>query len=378
MNHTFKLSGAAAALYLVIPAAAQYKAQQTGDVVRLEDAKTQTVVSIVTSVGNEVYEMKVKGQDVLQFNYPSLDEFKSRPGLSGIPFLGPWANRLDEQAFYANGKKYPFNMELGNVRGDHPIHGFLTTNNQWQVLEVKSDANAAWVTSRLEFYRQPSWMAQFPFAHTIEITHKLQNGVLEVMTRVQNLSTEPMPLSIGFHPYFKLTDSPREEWTISVPARSQWLLAPDKIPTGETEAIEKFFPNPRAAALKDYSLDHVFGDLIRDGSGRAIASVQGKSQKLEVMLGPNYRAIVVFSPGSGGRGAAPPAPAGQAAKQAPAAAGGRGGRGGVQDRNFIAFEPMVGITDAMNLAHKGLYKELQSIAPGQTWQESFWVRPSGY
>jgi aldose 1-epimerase len=39
---------------------------------------------------------------------------------------------------------------------------------------------------------------------------------------------------------------------------------------------------------------------------------------------------------------------------------------------------MVAPTDALNLAHKGLYKELQSIAPGETWQESFWVRPVGF
>ena len=39
---------------------------------------------------------------------------------------------------------------------------------------------------------------------------------------------------------------------------------------------------------------------------------------------------------------------------------------------------MAGITDALNLAHKGLYRELQSIPPGQAWQESFWVRPSGF
>ena len=138
--NTLKFSAAATlAVCLAVPAAAQNKAQQTGDVVRLEDAKTQTIVSIVTSVGNEAYEMKVKGQDVLQFNYASLDEFKSRPGLSGIPFLGPWANRLDEQAFYANGKKYPFNMELGNVRGDRPIHGFLSSTKEWQVVEVKAE-----------------------------------------------------------------------------------------------------------------------------------------------------------------------------------------------------------------------------------------------
>jgi aldose 1-epimerase len=39
---------------------------------------------------------------------------------------------------------------------------------------------------------------------------------------------------------------------------------------------------------------------------------------------------------------------------------------------------MTGITDAINLAHKGLYKGLQTIAPGATWQESFWIKPSGF
>ena len=38
---------------------------------------------------------------------------RTQPSMSGIPFVGPWANRLDEQAFYANGKRYPFDMELG-------------------------------------------------------------------------------------------------------------------------------------------------------------------------------------------------------------------------------------------------------------------------
>ena len=35
-------------------------------------------------------------------------------------------------------------------------------------------------------------------------------------------------------------------------------------------------------------------------------------------------------------------------------------------------------TDAMNLAQKGLYKELQSIPPGGSWEASFWVKPSGF
>lgn len=379
----------AAVLYLAIPAFAQYTAQSDGDVVRLEDAKSQTVVSIVTSVGNVTFEMKVRGTNVLYFPSASLEEFKGRPSLSGIPFLGPWANRLDEDAFYANGKKYIFNMELGNVRGANPIHGFLSSSNHWQVVEVKADRDSAWVISKLEFYRYPDYMAQFPFAHTIEMTHRLKDGVLQVTTKVQNLSVEPLPLSIGFHPYYHLTDSPREDWTLKVGARNHWLLGPGKIPTGETESIEKFFPNPDAVSLKDYSLDDVFGDLIRDSSGRAMVSVQGKSQRIEIALGPNYQNAVLFSPGAGGRGGrgGPAAQGGQGnAPGAGVSAGGRdgaaanaGGRGrGPQDRNFIAVEPMASITDAINLAHKGVYKDLQFIAPGRTWQESFWIRPSGF
>ena len=31
---------------------------------------------------------------------------------------------------------------------------------------------------------------------------------------------------------------------------------------------------------------------------------------------------------------------------------------------------MAGITDSMNLAQRGLYKDLQHVAPGGTWQET--------
>ena len=48
------------------------------------------------------------------------------------------------------------------------------------------------------------------------------------------------------------------------------------------------------------------------------------------------------------------------------------------DRGFLAIEPYAGITDSMNLAQKGIYKDLQTIAPGGRWEESFWVTPSGY
>jgi aldose 1-epimerase len=356
MTFTVALARLALALVVVLmavgmpaPASGQapYAVRQNGEVRQLEDVRHKIVVSIVPSIGNIAFEMKVNGTNVLRFPYASLQEFRGKPRLSGIPFLGPWANRLDEQAFYANGKKYPFNMELGNVRGERPIHGLLSFASQWKVTDAGADARAAWVTSRLDFAKEQAWMTQFPFAHAIEMTYRLEDGALEVSTTIENQGTEPMPISIGFHPYFQISDATRDAWTVAVGAKTQWLLSPEKIPTGETKPIEQFFPNPQQVTLGEFDLDHVFGDLVRDGTGLAVMTVKGKSQRIDVAFGPNYKAAVIYAP-----------------------------KGPNQD--FICFEPMAGITDAMNLAHRGLYKELQTLAPGQKWQESFWVRPTGF
>jgi aldose 1-epimerase len=369
-------------------AQARYSAKQIGDIVQLRDNRADMTVSVMTSHSN-AYEMVVKGQNLIRMTFASVDDFRARPGLNGIPLLAPFANRLDEQAFYANGKKYNFDMELGNVRGTIPIHGYLSAAKDWKLVEAKADGKAAWVTTKLEFYRNPQWMKQFPFAHTFQMTYRLEDGVLEVQTRIENLSIEPMPVAIGFHPYFQLTDSTREDWTLSIGAKTQWLLAPNKIPTGETEPIEKFLPDPHAVPLKDFDLDHVFGDLERDAQGRAVMTVKGKTQQLDVLLGPNYRAVVLYSPnpanarggGAGGRGrggAAGGEVVAQPAAPTPPSVPLTGTNAVLPNRGFIAFEPMVGITDSMNLAQKGLYKELQSIPPGGTWQESFWLRPRGF
>ena len=343
-----------------VPAHAQrYSATRDGETVTLVDRQTDTVVTVVPSVGNIATGMRVKGHQVLRYQHASLADFRARPGQTGIPFMGPWIGRLDEQAFYANGHRHAFDMSLGNVRGEVPIHGFLTATDLWRVTALEATPTAAVVTSRLEFYRQPAWMRQWPFAHTVEITYRLADGVLEVVTAVENLSAEPMPLSIGFHPYFQLTDTPRDEWQIAVAAKTRWLLDARKLPTGQTEPTEVLLPGPRVG-LRDYSLDEVFTDLVRDGEGRSTMTVWGKAQRLDVVLGPRYRTVVVWAPNPSGKG--------------------RGGQGDspAAERNFICFEPMAALANGLNMAHRGQYKELQSIPPGETWRESFWVRPSGF
>jgi aldose 1-epimerase len=201
-----------------------YETTMQDEVVSLADHEHAIAMAVARHVGNMAISLTVRGHELLHWPYRSLTDFAAAPRLCGIPFLAPWANRLDEPAFYANGRRYAFDMDLGNVTGAIPIHGFLGTTSAWEVVEHRADATAAWLTSRLEFFRQPAWMKQFPFAHTIDMTYRLAGGVLEVTTTIENLSVDPMPVSIGYHPYFRLTDSPRDDWSISVAARTHWRL----------------------------------------------------------------------------------------------------------------------------------------------------------
>ena len=341
----------AAALLAALPLmteAANYTAQRVTvdgiEVVRLTDASHKAQVSIAPTLGNNAYEFLVNGKNAMWFPVSNLAEFKAKPTFSGNPFLAPWANRLDHDGFYANGKHYTLNPHLNNYRRDgakQPIHGLLSYASEWKVTNVSADAKGAEVTSRLEFWRYPDFMAQFPFAHTIDMTYRLREGVLEVETSIENHSAETMPVSVAFHPYFKLHDSPRNSWKVTLPAKESYVLSSSLVATGEKKAMPYKNPQP----LEGVSLDDVLGGLMPAENGRTEFAVEGAKQRIAVIFGPKYPVSVVYSP---------------------------------KDRDFICFEPMSGPTNAFNLKQAGKYDNLQSIPPGSKWRESFWIRPTGF
>lgn len=276
--------------------------------------------SIEPSFGNNAWSMIAGGREILWRPHATLADWHP-PALGGVPLLAPWANRLDQEAFYANGRKYLLNPELGNLRFDAnhlPIHGLVLFAREWEVIRN----GASYVTSRLEFWRFPEWMAQFPFAHAIEMTHRLEGGSLEIETAVENLSAEPMPLSLGYHPYFQLDGVPRDEWKLRVPAREEVLLSDKLIPTGERKVVAQLGP----------VLDSVFTSL----TGEEFV-LEGRDQRVAVRFGPKYPVAIVYAP---------------------------------QGRPFICFEPMTALTNAFN---SGFDSGLHHIAPGDTWRESFWI-----
>jgi len=293
-------------------------------------AEGDLAVRIDPDFGNNAFSFEVRGHEILW-----KPEGWPQPSLGGIPLLAPWANRIDGDAYSANGQRYQLNRSLENLRYDAnhlPIHGLLAFAGGWKTVAQ----DAASVTSRLEFWRFPRWMAQFPFAHAIEITHRLQNGSLEIGTAVENLSQEPMPLAIGYHPYFQLTDSPREEWVVHLAAREHVTLSEKLVPTGETRPIrfDDRFP------LSGRALDDMFTGLTGDAF-----RLQGREQRILVRYGEKFPVAVVYAP---------------------------------RGQSLVCVEPMTALTNAFNLDQAGIKTGMQRIAPGETWRERFWITPEGF
>lgn len=331
-------------------AAPRYKAEKRSDagteIVQLTDSLRGEQVSIVPSFGNRAYEFKVHGKNLLYFplaNAAALSQDATQ-GFNGIPFLAPWANRLSGGAFWANGKRYLLNPELGTLRvsaNKIAIHGMLSSSPRWELEEVKADGNSARVTSRFVFWKYPDLLANWPFAHEYRMTYILRNGQLEIATEVINRSAEPMPVVLGYHPYFNILGTPRTEATIHIPARMHVETDGQLLATGITSANTL----PDRIPLRDYTLDDGFTDLVRDDKGHATFSFEARGKKIQVLYGPKFRVGLVYAP---------------------------------PGKEFVCFEPMAGITNALNLAHDGKYSELQTVAPNGTWRESFWIRYEGF
>jgi aldose 1-epimerase len=316
----------------------------------LLDAQRKMDFGIVPDIGNFAYEFKVNGKDVLI----APDSFKSYLEKHwfgwGIPFLAPYANRIDQDYYYFRGKKYLLNDALGNVLrvppNNYPIHGLLVYDPRWEVAKTGgSNAQGAFITSRLEFYKYPDLAAQFPFAHVYEVTYRLKDGKLECATKVTNAGKAAMPVHFGYHPYFR-PDGPREEWTLGIGAKTYWLVTKPLIPTGETEPTEKFLPGSTTSmTLGKTFVDAGFSELARDANGLGHIWVKGKTQKVEVVYGKEFDYAIVYAP---------------------------------LDNTLLCIEPQTGPTNAFNLEHEGKFKGLIVLEPGKTFHASYWIIPSGF
>jgi galactose mutarotase-like enzyme len=137
----------------------------------------------------------------------------------------------------------------------------------------------------------------------------------------------PVPASFGFHPYVGIPGLPRDEWRLSLPAMQRLELDARGIPTGRDAA----FPGLDAplAGL-------AFDDAYAAPDERMSLSIAGAGRRIAVEFVEGYRYAQVYAP---------------------------------MGRDFIALEPMVATTNALNSG-----RGLRLVPPGTRFRAVFRIR----
>ncbi|TAM64145.1 aldose 1-epimerase [Mycobacterium sp.] len=254
-------------------------------VVTLRDPESSVTAQFVPEAGMIGTSLSDAGVELLG-QRRGLDAYITDGKTMGIPILYPWANRLGENTYAAQGATVTLTPGENGVRADPnglPIHGVLAAYPGWRV----TDETANELTARVDFGADPRLLESFPYPHVLTVAVRLVDRTLTVRTTVAATAASAVPLCFGFHPYLQLPGVPRGEWIIETPALRHLRLDDKGLPTGEA--------TPRLAreeALRDKTFDDAY-DRVTDG---AVFAVSGGGRRLEVHFERGYPAAQIFAP----------------------------------------------------------------------------------
>ena len=164
----------------------------------LKDEEADAYLEVVPARGGIITRWQICGEDIL---YLDTERFKD-PNLSvrgGVPILFPICGNLPDNSYQHQGRNYTLKQ-----------HGFAR-DLPWQVSKQSSETAASLT---LELNSNPATRQVYPFDFQLIFTYQLQGNSLKIHQKVINLSPERMPFSIGFHPYFQVTDKTRLSFDI--------------------------------------------------------------------------------------------------------------------------------------------------------------------
>jgi galactose mutarotase-like enzyme len=281
--------------------------------------------TFVPSVGMIGCSLRHRGEELLgQRN--GLQRYAESGSTMGIPLLYPWANRLSGMRYEAAGRVVELDPASPLLRRDAnglPIHGLLSASKHWRVVASKASSERALLRAELPFGAHPELLAPFPFPHDLALEVALQGSSLTITTTVRPTGDTPVPISFGFHPYFRLPGVPRREWIVGLPVNRELAVDGRGIPTGESKPVRI-----ATGALADRSYDTGYAELDREPF-----VLEGGGRRLAVRFVEGYPFAQIY------------APAGS---------------------ELISYEPMTAPTNALASG-----RDLTLVAPGSEYRATF-------
>jgi len=213
------------------------------------------------------------------------DFYDLKSATLGGAILVPYANRIRGK-LSADGKSIVTQVNgktislPANMQAKHPdaekvaIHG-LILDAKFQDVNVTKSGDDSRVTATLHGGNfDGRWFSKTD----VTVTTSLAANAVELDVQLKNVGDEPLPASVGWHPYFIFPGGDRQQGRLHIPAKRRALVNnyEDVFPTGKTEALAGTpydFTAAKGAPLGTQFLDDSFVDLDRQPDGSVIAEI---------------------------------------------------------------------------------------------------------
>jgi galactose mutarotase-like enzyme len=153
----------------------------------IQNADRSIAAEVLPEFGGMVAKLRVDGRNVLFLDENRLAE---SPGLAGgIPVLFPFAGRTKNDSYEINA--VPYHM---------PMHG-VVKNRSFLIKEQSEDTVTVWTKQDEALLSE-----NYPFLFILELSYRVIDTALELTAHIENRSGEPLPHTLGLHPYFKASN----------------------------------------------------------------------------------------------------------------------------------------------------------------------------
>lgn len=273
------------------------------------------------------------------------DDFAGNAAFSfGAAILAPYANRITgtdvpgrreiETRVAGRRARLPRNWG-GKSPGarQYAMHGLILDAPAKQVTQASPNQVAGHLPVG-------DFGGRWPGQADMQVRYRLADGALRLSVETTNVGAAPLPLGLGWHPYFALPSGRREQALLRAPARSR---APannydEVLPTGEiVDVAGGPFDFRSRRPLGDLYLDDCFTGLIRDGDGAVVCEVVDPAAGYGLRISTTtaqVKAVQVYAP---------------------------------PDKAFVVVEPQFNLADPFGPAwRQGVDTGMVLLAPGET------------
>ncbi len=239
------------------------------------------------------------------------DQWGTQVFRMGGAILLPFANRIrgklspDGKTITANvaGKQVVLDANWsGNNPGaeKHAIHG-LMLRSKFQDVKASDGPNASTVSAMLHAGNfDGHWLSDTD----VHVEAELKDSSFELTVTAKNVGKEPLPMGIGWHPYFIVPSGERSLARLHIPSETRAIMNnyDDSFVTGERTLVKGTpydFSAPGGVALGKQYLDDNYSNLLRKPDGSTVTELIDPPTKYGLRLttlSPEIKSIQVYAP----------------------------------------------------------------------------------